>query len=81
MRAVAAIFAPDHFSRFVQQHQLDGGRPDVNARIIIGVCFHSSTSSVGLFAATTSESARKMIGFSFCALCRFSRSEVQSESF
>ena len=81
MRAVAAIFAPDHFSRFVQQHQLDGGRTDVNARIIIGVCFHSSTSSVGLSAATTSESARKMIGFSFCALCRFSRSEVQSESF
>ena len=79
--AVAAIFAPDHFSRFVQQHQLDGGRTDVNARIIIGVCFHSSTSSVGLSAATTSESARKMIGFSFCALCRFSHSEVQSESF
>ena len=61
--AVAAIFAPDHFSRFVQQHQLNGGRTDVNARIVIGVCFHSSTSSVGFFAATTSENARKIIGF------------------
>ena len=81
VRAVTAIFAPDHFSRFVQQHQLNGGRTDVNSRIVIGVCFHSSTSSVGFFAATTSENARKIIGFSFCALCRFSRSEVQSESF
>ena len=81
MRAVAAIFAPDHFSRFVQQHQLNGGRTDVNSRIVIGVCFHSSTSSVGFFAATTSENARKIIGFRSARFCRFSRSEVQSESF
>ncbi len=70
---------PDHFSCFVQQHQLDGGRTDVNARIIIGVCFHFGTSSVGLFRCHHQrKNARKMIGFSFCTLCRFSHSEVQS---
>ncbi len=32
--AVAAIFAPDHLAVFIQQHQLDGGRSNVNTCII-----------------------------------------------